>query len=93
MLVFADKTGADYRNTICNHSYSIQRTPLVNHSLRIRGERVSAITCMSAEGILDVKTLKGTSDGDAFYDFVQSYLLPHLMPFDGKNSQICSSTR
>ena len=75
------------------HVQHIQRTPPVNHSLRIRGERVSAIACMSAEGILDVKTLKGTNDGDTFYDFVQSYLFPHLMPFDGKNPQICSSTR
>ena len=57
----------------------------MDHSLCIRGERVSTIACMSAEGILDVKTLKGTSDGDTFYDFVQSYLLPHLMASDGKN--------
>ena len=31
----------------------------MNHSLHIRGERVSAIACMSVEGILDVKALKG----------------------------------
>lgn len=34
---------------------------------------------------MDVKTLKGTTDGDAFYDFTQVNLLPHLMPYDGVN--------
>lgn len=34
---------------------------------------------------LDVKTVRGTSDGDTFYSFVQTYLLPHVMPFDGMN--------
>lgn len=40
---------------------------------------------MSTKGILDVKTLKGTSNGDMFYDFVHSHLLPHVMPFNGIN--------
>ena len=29
--------------------------------------------------------MKGTTDGDSFYHFVQTCLLPHLMPFDGIN--------
>ena len=28
-------------------------------------------------------TVKGTTNGDDFYTFVQAYLLPHLMPFEG----------
>ncbi|XP_065886038.1 uncharacterized protein [Dysidea avara] len=36
-------------------------------------------------GILDVKVVKGTSNGDTFYDFLHSHLLPHLLPFDGRN--------
>ena len=43
----------------------------------VRGERISAIACISVAGLLDVKTVRGTSDGDTFYDF--------LMPFNGKN--------
>ena len=46
---------------------------------------MSAIACMSIAGLLDVKTIIGTSDGDAFYDFVHTHLLPHLMPFNGTN--------
>lgn len=51
----------------------------------VRGERVSAIACISVAGLLDVKTVRGTTDGDTFYDFVQTHLLPHLMPFNGVN--------
>ena len=40
---------------------------------------------MSVSGILDVKTVQGTSNGETFYDFVQTHLLPHLMPYNGVN--------
>ncbi len=51
----------------------------------VRGERVSAIACISLVGLLDVMTVTGTTDGDAFYTFVQTHLLPYLMPFNGVN--------
>ena len=28
--------------------------------------------------------MKGTTDGDTFYSFIQTHLLPHLLSFDGK---------
>ena len=77
MFIFVNETGADQRNTLRKHGYSVRRNASSNHSLCIRGERVSAIACMST------KILKGTSNGDMFYDFVQSYLLPHMMLFNG----------
>ena len=40
---------------------------------------------MSMKGILDVKVVTGTSNGDTFYDFMHSHLLPQLLPFDGRN--------
>ena len=46
---------------------------------------MSAITSMSVDGILDMKTVTGSVDGAVFYDFVQTSLLHHLMPFDGHN--------
>ena len=60
--------------------------PLNTHSLFVRGERVSAIACISMAGRLDVKTLKGTSEGDTFYTFVHTHLQPQLMPYNGINS-------
>ena len=59
--------------------------PALNHSLLVRGERISAIACMSVNGLMDVKTVRGTCTGDTFYDFVHTHLMPHLMPFDGFN--------
>lgn len=51
MFVFVDETGADRRNTLCKYGYSLRGKPASNHSLLIRGERVSAIACMSVNGI------------------------------------------
>lgn len=85
MLVFIDETGTDRRNLIRKYGYSMRGCPLRSHSFFVRGERVSAIACISMAGLLDVKTLTGTSDGDTFYDFVQTYLLPQLMPYNGIN--------
>ena len=66
MLVFIDETGADNRNLVRRCGYSIRGKPLKTHSFFVRGERVSAVACISMAGLLDVKTLKGTSDGDHF---------------------------
>ena len=85
MLVFLDETGADRRNSVRKFGYSMRGKPLVSHKLLVRGERVSAIACISIAGLLDVMTVKGTTDGDTFYQFVQKYLLPHLLPFNGIN--------
>ena len=38
--------------------YSARGKPPQNHSLLVRGERVSAIACMSAKRILDVKVVR-----------------------------------
>ena len=40
---------------------------------------------MSVHGLLDLKIVSGSVDGDIYCDFVQKILLPQLMPFDGKN--------
>ena len=85
MFIFIDETGSDNRNALRKYGYSLRGKTPVNHALLVRGERVSAIACMSLAGLLDVKTINGTSDGDVFYNFVHTHLLPHLMPFNGTN--------
>lgn len=85
MLVFVDETGADKRNTLRKYGYSLRGKTPRSYELLVRGERVSAVACMSSAGLLDVKTVRETTNGDTFYDFVQTHLLPHLMPFDGRN--------
>ena len=85
MLVFIDETGTDRRSLVRKYGYSMRGKPLKNHTLFLRGERASAIACISMAGLLDVKTLTGTSDGDAFYSFVHTNLLQHLMLYNGIN--------
>ena len=86
MFIFIDETGADKRNSLRKYGYSLRGKPVTTKSLLVRGERVSAIACMSMNGILDVKAHKETSNGDIFYEFIHTHLLPHLCPFDGQNS-------
>ena len=85
MLVFLDETGTDHRNCLRKHGYSIRGIPLMHQKCLVRGEHVTAIAIISVDGILDVKTSTGTTDGDAFYTFVQTHLLPQLMPCNGSN--------
>ena len=82
MLIFVD---ADRKNSLRKYAYSLRGKPAKNHSLMVRGERVSAIACMPMARILDVKTLKGTCDGDQFYDFLQRHLIQYTMPYNGVN--------
>ena len=43
-------------------------------------------TCfMFSSGLLDVQTFQGTATGEVFHNFVQTHLLPHLMPYNGIN--------
>ena len=85
MLIFIDETGSDRRASIRRYGYSLRGKPLVCEKLLVRGKRVSAIACMSMNGMLDCKTIVGKVNGKVFYDFVQTSLLPHLMPFNGTN--------
>lgn len=56
MFVFIDEAGADRRNTLRKYGYSLRGKPATKKVLLVRGERVSAIACMTINGILDVKT-------------------------------------
>ena len=85
MLIFLDESGADRRNMLRKYGYSMRGKPAQKHTLLVRGEHVSAIANISVSGLLDVDVVKGTVDGDRFYDYVQKHLLPHLMPFNGMN--------
>ena len=85
MLVFLDETGADRRNTVQKYNYSLRGKPAKSHKLLIWCKCVSAIAVMSIQGLLDCKIVHELVDGDVFYDFVHTHLIPHLQPFDGCN--------
>ena len=50
------------------YAYSWRGQPARTHKLLVRGQHLNSIAFMSAEGILDCKIVKGTVDGDLFYD-------------------------
>ena len=54
MFVFVDETGSDARNKLRKYGYSIRGIPAKNYTFMARGERISAIACMSSAGLLDV---------------------------------------
>lgn len=59
MLVFVDETGADRRNCLRRFGYSLRCRPAISKKLLVHG-RVSAITSMSTNGILDCVTYTGS---------------------------------
>ena len=65
------------------YGYGLRGHPIRCRKLLVRGERISLITAMTVKGILDVQECV---TGDVFYNFVQKRLLPHVMPFNGFNS-------
>ena len=85
MFIFLDETGSDKRNSVRRYGYGLRGRPMVCQKLLVRGKRISAIAFMSSHGVLDCKTVIGSVDGELFYNFIQASLLPHLMPFDGRN--------
>ena len=88
MFVFIDETGADRRNTLRKYGYSLRGKPATKKALLVRGERVSAIACMTINGILDVKTHKETSNGDNFLWLHSHPSYSTSMPFfDGHSSR------
>ena len=85
MLIFLDETGADRRNALRRYGYSIRGNPIVSHQLLVRGDHLSGIAFISVNGLLDVKVVRGATNSDIFYSFVEERLLPCLLPFDGIN--------
>ena len=68
MLVFLDESGADRRNMLRQYGYCMRGKPAQKHALLCRGEHVSIIANISLSSLLYVDIVKGTVDGDRFYD-------------------------
>ena len=85
MLIFIDETGTDRRDALRSKGYSLRGKPACKQRLLVRGEHVSAICAMSSEGILACKLVHVSVNGDIFVDFIETALMPNLMPFDGYN--------
>ena len=85
MLIFVDETGSDRRDSLRKYGYSLRGMPAKSHKIISRGKHVSAIAMMSMNGILDVKIVHDSVNGEVYSDFVEQFLVPHLLPYDGHN--------
>ena len=63
-----------YEVCLPNH---IKPSPVERH--------VSTIAMMSMNGLFDVKIVHGSVNGEVYNDFVEQFLVPHLLPYDGHN--------
>ena len=83
MFVWIDETGSDSRTNIRRFGYSIIGETPIYHRFLVRGERISAIVALCSDGIISVELTKGTVNGNKFYDFIRSSLIPNMHQFDG----------
>ena len=82
-LVWFDETGCDRKDGMRKYGYAIRgKTPQL-HRLLARGQRISAITALTKDGILATELRTGTTDSDTFYDFLRGWLIPSMHPYDG----------
>ena len=73
----------DTDRNVCRQTMGI--VSAISHVFFDRSEHISATAVMSSRGLLDVKLVEGCVNGDEFYSFVHTHLLPHLQPFNGEN--------
>ncbi len=85
MFVFVDETGTDRRDSLRRFGYSLRGKRATSQKLLVRGQRVSAVGVLSAQGILDCHIVTGTVNAGSFEEFIEQSLLPHVMPFNGIN--------
>ena len=50
-----------------------------------RGIKVSAVAAVALDGFVSVQCSTGSVNEDVFSDFLEQYLIPHLLPFNGVN--------
>ncbi len=69
-IVWLDETGCDHRTNIRKFGYSLRGLPPVYHRFLIRGTRISAISALCTEGMVDYELVSGSVKGDTSLDFV-----------------------
>ena len=85
MFIYIDETGADRRNAFRRYGYSLRGVTPRSYIFSDRGNRISVIAMMSTRGLLDIKTIQGTTNAVTFYEFILTHLIPHILPYNGLN--------
>ena len=79
MIIFIEENGSDKRDSLRKYAYSLRGR---SHKIISRGEHVSAIdvACLM---------LHGSVHSEVYREFVEKFLVPHLLPYNGYNPQCC----
>ena len=85
MFVWVDETGADNRDHIRKYGYALKGMTSESTRLLVRGKRTNAVVGLTSSGIIASKITQTTMNGDTFFDFVRSSLLPMMQQFDGSS--------
>ena len=83
MFVWVDETSCDRRDMFCKFGYSFRSERATSRRLFARGRRISAIAALCSTGLLDVEVTMDNVNGDKFFDFIRSSLIPKMHSFDG----------
>jgi transposase len=85
-IIFVDETGTKKIDAVRRIGYSLRGRPFKAQKLLVRGEHISVIAAISMLGVEAIKIVRGSVDGDVFYDFICENLLTKLKPFNGLNT-------
>ena len=83
MFVWVDETGSNMKDMLRKYGYALRGERAVCPRLLVRGQRISAISAMSTEGIVVIELTNDSVNGEKFFDFVHGSLIPEMLPFDG----------
>ena len=86
-FVWVNETGSVRRDSRRKTGYGLRGIPPVSFQLSIRSARVSAVSCITTDGVEDVYLTERSVNGDGFMEFVRHCLLPILQPFNGQNAK------
>ena len=85
-FVWTDETGTDRRDQLRKFGYALRGEPAVCHRILTRGKRVSIMTAMTADGVLEYEVTTGTVNAEKFIDFIRGRLIPNMQPFPASHS-------
>ena len=86
-FVWVDETGSNHRGSRRKTRYGLRGIPPVSFLLRVGSARISAVSCISTDGVEDLYLTEGSVNCDGFMEFIQQCLLPALKPFNGQNTK------
>ena len=85
-FVWTDETGTDNRDQLRKFGYSLRGEPAVCHRILSRGTRISVMTAMTSDSVLEYEATTGSVNSDKFMDFIRGRLIPNMEPFPGRHS-------